>query len=904
MTHWLTRIRNRLRAFTNLPSVDRDLDDEVMAHLEASAAEYEAAGLSRKAALDAARRDFGAVTQVMEECREVQRTPWLANIGRDGVFAWRLLKRSPGFAIAAVVTLALGLGANTAIYSVIRGVLLRPSPLGSFDRIVMLWETDRTSGTTHEPASVPDFLDYKARARTIDALAALMATEVNLTRPTADPERLLTLRASHEMLPMLGVSTVAGRGFLEQEDKPGASTIVLISQSLARRLFASPEAAVGRTLRLDEQPCAIVGVVPDTTDFGVLQILSTAAYSRSFADRGQAAHVDVWMPLQPNPETLPRTTHPIFVLGRLAPGATPAAAQAETSSIAADLEREFPVNRGRGANVELLSDVIFGPVRPTLYLLAAAVVVVLLIACVNVANLQLARGATRTQEVAIRSALGAGKARLFGQFMTESLVLTYIAAAAGVALAYASMKGLLALAPADVPRVSLVSLDGSVLGAALIMAAVVALTFGVLPALQARRVDLVTTLKDDGGGKGTAGPERKRVRGALVVAELAAAVMLLSGAGLLIRSFWNLQHVAPGFQPQGVLKAEYQLPAARYPANMRAWPNFPEHHAFARAVLARAAALPGVTNVAIAGNHPLDPGFTNSFRIIGREAEGASWPEISVRAVSPGYLQTVRLPLLRGRTLTDADSTGAAPVALINQTAAERFFAGRDPIGAQIRFWGIPRTIVGIVGNERIQGLSAPPPIAAYVSIFQAPSVTGAGVLLVRTSADPIALSNAVRGMFRDQDPLLAIFGIESLEQALSRSISQRRFAMLLVTAFAGVALLMAAIGVYGVFNYDVAVRRRELSIRLALGAARGSIVRLVVNHALVLIALALAIGVSAAFGFTTFLSSLLFGVEARDPVTMFGVAALLAVIGLLASALPAWRASRVDPSRTLRALD
>jgi hypothetical protein len=267
-------------------------------------------------------------------------------------------------------------------------------------------------------------------------------------------------------------------------------------------------------------------------------------------------------------------------------------------------------------------------------------------------------------------------------------------------------------------------------------------------------------------------------------------------------------------------------------------------------------------------------------------------------------LETVRLPLLRGRPLRDADSTAAAPVALINQAAADRFFAGRDPIGAQIRFWGVARTIVGIVGNERIQGLSAPAPIAAYVSIFQAPSVTGAGVLLVRTSADPVALSNAVRGMFRNQDPLLAIFGVESLEQALSRSISQRRFAMLLVTAFAGVALLLAAIGVYGVFNYDVAVRRRELSIRLALGAARGSIVRLVVNHALVLIALALAIGVSAAFGFTTFLSSLLFGVEARDPVTMFGVAALLAVIGLLASALPAWRASRIDPSRTLRALD
>src|SRR5438477_6634966 len=263
--HWVTRVRNRFRAFTNSQAVDRDLDDEVTAHLEAAAAEYQAAGLSRAAALLSARRDFGAVTHVMEECREVQRMPWLANIGRDVAFAWRLLKRSPGFAVAAIVTLALGLGANTAIYSVIRGVLLRPSPLPALDRLVMVWETDRTSATTHEPASVPDFLDYRARLRTVDALAALNATEVNLTRPSVDPERLLTLRVSHEMLPMLGVSTLAGRGFLDTDDRPGDATVVLISQSLARRLFQRPDAAIGQTIMLDERPQAIVGVVPDST---------------------------------------------------------------------------------------------------------------------------------------------------------------------------------------------------------------------------------------------------------------------------------------------------------------------------------------------------------------------------------------------------------------------------------------------------------------------------------------------------------------------------------------------------------------------------------------------------------------------------------------------------------------
>jgi len=636
----------------------------------------------------------------------------------------------------------------------------------------------------------------------------------------------------------------------------------------------------------------------------VFQILSTAAYARSFADRGPAAHVDVWTPLRADPVALPRETHPIFMLGRLAPGTTPGAAQTELAALAADLERDFRVNRGRGANVERLSDVVFGPVRPILYLLVAAVVAVLVIACVNVANLQLARGTTRVQEVAVRAAIGAGHGRLFRQFLTESLVLTYLAAGAGLIIAFVSLKGLLALAPADVPRVSLVSLDGGVFGAALIMAAVVAITFGLIPAVQARRVNLVATLKDDGAGRGTGGRDRRRLRSALVVAELAAAVMLLSGSGLLIRSFWNLQRVAPGFQADGVLKAEFQLPVSRYRADRRQWPLAPAHEAFARTLLANAAALPGVTRVALAANHPLDPGNTNSFRIVGRETEAANWPEISVRAVSSGYLETLRLPLVKGRGFTDADALTGPPVALINEATAARFFQGRDPIGAQISFWGIPRTIVGVVGNEKIQGLSSPAPIATYISTTQAPGLLSSGVLLVRTGSDPATLSSAVRGLFRQQDPLLAVFGLEPLTGTLSRSLSQQRFAMLLVSSFAGVALLLAGIGVYGVFNYDVTVRRRELGIRLALGAARSSVMRLIVSHALWLIAIAVVVGIGAALGLSTLLSSLLFGIGARDPWTIVAVAAVLAIIAVMASALPAWRASRIEPSQTLRAAE
>ena len=674
----------------------------------------------------------------------------------------------------------------------------------------------------------------------------------------------------------------------------------MISQSLARRAFGG-QPAVGQTLRLDEQPRTIVGVVPDTTDFGVLQILSAAAYARSFADHGEAAHVDIWAPLGPDPRTLPRSTHPIFVIGRLAPGATRDAAQTELAGIAADLERAFPENRSRGINVEELREVIFGPVRPVLYVLVAAVLVVLLIACVNVANLMLARGAARTQEVAIRASVGATALRLLGQFLSESLVFTAVAAVAGLAVAWLGVRGLLALAPVDIPRLSLVTLDGSVLGATLVVTAVAGIVCGLVPALQARRVDLAATLKDDGGARATGDRDRVRVRGALVVAELAAAVMLLTGSGLLIRSFWNLQRVETGFNADGVLKAEFQLPPSRYPATMRTFPDFKEQHAFMNALLTRAQALPGVTNAAIAGNHPLDPGFTNSFRVVGREAEAANWPEISVRRVSADYFRTVGLPLMRGRLIADSDTTTAPAITVINDAAARRFFDGRDPIGAQISFWGIRRTIVGVVGNEKFQGLSGGAPVAVYAPTPQAPSVDGAGVLLIKTSGDPAALIRPVRQAIREQDPMLAVFGLEPLSRTVSRSVSQQRFAMLLVTSFATVALLLAAVGVYGVLSYDVALRQREIGIRLALGADPWGVLRLVVSQALTLVAVALALGGFAALGLTRLVSALLFGITARDPLTLIAVMVVLGLVGLVASAIPAWRASRTDPAIALR---
>ena len=821
---------------------------------------------------------------------------------QDFRVALRLLARSPGFASAAILTLALGIGANTAIFSVVNAVLLRPAPFHELDRLVMVWETDRNSSTTREPASVPDYLDFRSQGASVEALSALMAAQVNLAPADGEPFRVAALRVSRELLPMLGIGQIAGRGFTAEEDAVGAGDTAIISESLARQTAGSAAAAVGRVLRLDERPHTIVGVVADASDFGTLQLLSAAAYSRSFADRGEATRVDVWIPLRADPKALPRETHPIFMLGRLAPGQTTESAQRELGTIASSLEGTYPSNRGRGVFVEPLADVVLGRVRPTLYVLVGAVALVLLIACVNVAGLLVARGAARAQEVAVRRALGATPARVARQFIAEGIVLSSAAALVGLALAFAGVRLLVASAPANVPRLMSATIDLRVLSVTLGVSLAAGLLFGLVPVLHARGVDLQSTLNAD-GARGAAGGPRSALRSALVAGELALAIMLLAGAGLLIRSFWNLLSVDPGFQAGGVVKAEYQLPRSRYPADFAAWPDFREQHAFIAAILARAEALPGAAAAAIAGNHPLDPGFTNSFVIVGRESEAREpgWPELTVRRVTAGYFSTVGVPLLRGRLLTPADGTRSAPVVLINDAAVRRFFGDRDPLGAQLRLFGTARTIVGVVANERTRGLSEEAPLATYLPLTQAPSADGAGTLLVRTAGDPLALAAAVRGIIRERDPALAVFAVEPLDRTLSRSVGERRFAMLLVGLFAALALALGAIGVHGVLSYDVARRMREIGIRMALGAERASVLRLIVGQALVLVAIGVLAGGAGAFVLTRTLSTLLFGVTPHDPATFAAAAGVLTIVALAAAAVPAWRATRVDPATALR---
>jgi putative ABC transport system permease protein len=818
-------------------------------------------------------------------------------MANDLRFAVRSFCKNPGFALACVVTLGLGIGANTAIFSVVDAVLLRRSPFRDIERLVMIWETDRNTATIREPASFPDYLDVKDRTRTLSGTAALLADEMNLAAAAGDPRRVPVLRVTHDLLPMLGVEPMLGRGFAAADDLPGAGGRVLISESLWEREFARNPAAVGGTLRLDDQLYTVVGIMRRGADFGILQILSRAAYARSFADRGERTEIEIWTALQASAAQLPRTTHPIFMLGRLAPGIGVDAVQNEIAGVMSALERAYPENTARGAHVEAMSDVVFGPFEPAFYLLLGAVTLVLLVASVNVAGLLVARGSARAQEVAVRGALGAQRSRLVRLFLVESMLMTAVATVLGVAIAFVAVRIIVGLAPADVPRIGNASVDVRVLGATMVVSALAAIAFGLFPLVQVGHADLQAALR--GTGRATLSRRRKYVQQALVAGELALAVMLLCGAALLVESLWNVQRVDPGFTSAQVLKAEYQLPASRYPSDFRRWPDFPEQHAFTRALLERAAKLPGVEAAAIAGNHPLDPGFTNSFTIVGREAEARTWPEISLRRVSPSYFQTVSVPVVRGRLLLDSDTTTAPPVVLINEAAAEKFFASRDPIGARMGFWGTARTIVGVVANERFHGLTEPAPIAVYAPVAQAPTATG--VLLLRTALEPSALSASAERVIHDVDPALAVFAVEPLDRTIARSVSQRRFTTSLLGGFALLALILASIGIHGLVSYNVERRRQEIGVRMAVGAGRSDVYRLILREGAGVIVVAVGAGLMGASLLTRVLRSLLFDVSPTDTATFAIVATVLTAVSFAATLLPARRAASTDPLLALR---
>jgi predicted permease len=892
----LSDLSTRFDALFRRTRLDREQTEELRFHLDMQTEKLMKEGLPRAAAERQARIALGATPGVItEQTHDSRGTMPLDDFRRDVLYGLRQLRRSPGFSVAAILTLALGIGATTAIFSVLNGVLLRPSPFAHFDRLVMLWETDTRSSTTREPGAWPDYIDFRDRAKTLDGVAAIMGSELSLDTEGRDPLRVSGAATTANYLDLVGMRPLLGRYFTAEEDRPGGPKVVVLGEALWRSMFQASAGVVGTTIRLNEEQYQVIGVVPDGFDFGLDQIHKHAAYHAPYSGDGV---VSVFAPLQASEQQYSRDTHPFLLVGRLAPGLSAAAAQTELAGVAADLERTYPSNTGRGAFIEPLGEVVFGGSRPTLYLLMGVVVLLLVVSSVNVANLLLARGAARSREMAVRRAIGATGRRIHRQLLSESVTLAVLGGLAGIAVAFGGLRLILALAPNDIPRVDNAGIDLPVLGVALGISVLVGVAFGMMPALQSRGADLIRALRGE-AINASLSPSRRRVGNALVIGELALAVSLAVCAGLLLRSFQSVLGVDPGFNAQQVYKAHYELPATRYPTDFSRWPNWTEQHRLVSSIVEKARAIPGTASASIARAHPLDEGFTNSWQVVGREAEARDWPEISVRFTTADYFETLDAQVLSGRGFALTDDAAAPPVVLINKVAADRFFANQEPIGRELRFWGTARRIVGVVGNERIKGLTTEVPPMAYAPLAQNPSNTG--VLLVRSSGDREAVMSGMVSAIRAVDPQLAVFGVEPLEETVLASVGERRFALFLVGAFAAVTVLLAIIGVHGLVSYLAAQRTREMGIRMALGATGGSVIGLILRGTLTLAGIGIVIGLVLAAAGSRLISGLLFGVSQLDVATYLIVAGIVVLAALVAGLTPALRAAQTAPLAATR---
>jgi len=813
------------------------------------------------------------------------------NYGGDSMFsqdlryALRTLYRWPGFTAVVVLTLALGIGANAAIFSVVNAVLLRPLPYTAPDRLVFVLgtPTDGDSAKVGSSSSYPDYADFRERAKSFSQLAAMSVRQTTVTGKSFEPAIVSGSPVTANLFPMLGVAPALGRSFLAEEDKPGAPAVVIVSDQFWRqRLNANPN-VVGSPLAVNGTPATIVGVMPPRFDFP-----------------GQAA---LWFPAAAPNDPRTRGQHSFAIVGRLAPGVTLATADREVAGIARQLETEYPsLNAKRGARVQGMAEGIVGDVRPALLVLLGSVGLVLLIVCVNVANLFLARATARTREVAVRTALGAGRSRLARQFLTESVVVTTIGSSLGLVVAYWGSKLLVSKAPRTIPRASEIGIDGNVLLFLLALSVITAVIFGVLPALQMSRGMPIASLRE--GGRGARGGiARRGLRQALVVSEVALAVVLVVGASLLVKSFWKMQRVDPGFVPDRMLVVQIQLPPSRYAG----FADGDRVRAFYADLYTRLAARPEVQSVAVAMQHPLAPGWTSSFTIAGHEPPPAGQePESSIRPVMPGYFRAVGAKLLRGREIQESDGVGAPGVVVINEAFARLHFPNEDPLGRRIQrasWWkGMPTSyeIVGIVADERFQGPRAPADPATYFSMAQ--FTFNDNWLLVRTKADPKSFIPHLRQIVWSMDRDLPLENVRTMDQILGESVADSRFNTVLLSLFAIVALVLAAIGIYGVLAYTVAQRTSEIGLRMALGAQRSSVLRLVVGNGLTLALIGVVIGAAGSLLATRALERLVFGVSTTDPLVFGAVALALTAVAGTAALVPALRASRVDPIVALRA--
>ena len=809
----------------------------------------------------------------------------MEKLRQDVHYAVRRLIKAPGFTLICVLTLGLGIGANAAIFSVVHGVLLTPLPYPESDRLVGMYHVEDGRRTS---MSGPNFIDVRDSARTLENAAAVARSQVILTGQ-GDPLRLEASRVSASLFNVLRVRPELGRTFNADENTPGKTNVIVLSHALWQQRFGSDPSAVGRTIQIDGTPTEVIGVMP-------------AGFS--YPD-GR----DAWLPIEYGIDFVSRQRGAWYlrVVARLRPGVTPEQAAAEVQTIGRNLARRYPDADGTiGMTTYPLLEAMVGDIRPSMLVLLGAVGFVLLIACANVANLLLARAASREPEMAVRSALGAGRWRLLRQLLTESIMLSIAGAGVGLLLAGWGVAFLIDLKPQGIPRLDDVHVDGAVMLFTAGIAVLTGLLFGAVPALHATRDGVAGSLKE--AGRGALGTRAgARARSVLVVAELALALMLLVGAGLLMRSFMRLQAVDPGFRPDRTLTFELTFPDGRYSND-----NETRIVSFFDELVPRLNALPGVRSTGAAMELPMSGSdFNISFQVEGRPpVPPANQPSMEIRVATPGYFSTLGIPLKRGRLFTEDDRVGSTPVVLLTDSAARQFFPHEDPIGKRIKLgWGkrlhgqhlvAGGEVVGIVGDVKEAGLAAPNAPQLYLPFRQWP-VQSMSVVM-RTATAPASLADAAADQVHAVDPALPVSNVRPLSELVSGSISQPRFYMTLLGVFAAVALVLAAIGIFGVLSYAVAQRTREIGIRMALGAQERSVVTMVVRQAMYLVVAGVAIGTVAALLVSRTLTTMLFAVTATDPATFAGVAALLTAVALFASYLPARRATRVDPIVALRA--
>jgi len=882
----LRTISARLHGLLRREAVIGDIDEEMRLHLQMVVEENVERGMPPEEARRAALRSFGNFDKVRERAWEVRGGGVIEAFLQDIRYGARLLARNKGFTTVAVLTLALGIGANTAIFSVVNELLLRPLPFPGAERIVMLWEISPEE-RHQNPTSFANFLSWREQSTAFESMAAFADFRINLTGD-GDPEEVTVQLATPELFQVLRIEPVLGRGLRPEDALPGAREVAVLSHGLWQRRFGGDPRLVGKAITINGSPYTVVGILPAGFEWHIRQ--------RSRTARG----AEIWMALTTPTEGPPMTGRYLSVVSRLKPGASVAQAEAEIKAIQARLALASPErNKGTNAEVIPLREQFVGNVRPALLILLSAVAFVLLIACANVANLLLSRAAAREREIVLRTALGAHRVRVVRQLLTESLLLAFLGCALGLAFAWVGIRVLVAISPRNLIDMQGVGLDLPVLALTVIVSLVTGIVFGLAPALEATRLNLNDALKEGGKGAGGRGARAKRMQGGLVVAEIALALVLLASAGLLVKSFIHLQRVDPGFRTENILTLVVPVAGAEYSEG-------PRFVAFFREATERIRALPGVRDAGIVNFLPLYGGLGAG---TGFTVEG--WPPpppgeepmTEVRVADPGYFRVMDIPILRGRGFTDSEASEARQVVLVSESLARKYFPGEDPIGKRIKVQmseePVPTEIIGIVGDvmyDSLTDVSKPtvymtPPDLVY------PFMT----FVIHTSGDPAEMAPTVRRALRSVDPNQPVSSVRSMDEVMGDTVGRARFNTLLLGLFAGLATLLSAIGIFGVMNYSVTLRTREIGLRIALGAQRREVLRLILRQGLLLTATGIAIGLAGALALTRVMSGLLFGVGSTDPSTFAGIVLLLTFVSLIACYLPARRATRVDPLIALR---